>query len=256
MSHDPEVATYRLGGIPVADIDMAGLVASVGRFLRQGRTAPGTFVAFCGAHGVVESQTDPRLRQAHEAAWLVVPDGRPLFWMGRLSGCRVIRQVPGIESVEAVCRAGVRPGWRHYFLGGGPGVAKRLAAEMGARVPGLHVVGCETPPFRPLGDDEVAAMRERIRAAGAQIVWIGLGTPKQELFMAEHAPHLPGTICMGVGAAFDVNIGTIARAPRLIQVAGFEWAYRLLREPRRLWRRYALVVPHFLRIAFLNLVGA
>jgi N-acetylglucosaminyldiphosphoundecaprenol N-acetyl-beta-D-mannosaminyltransferase len=256
MSHDPDVSVFRLGGIPVADIDMAGLAASVGRYLAGDRRVPGTFIAFCGAHGVVESASNAALRAAHEAAWLVVPDGRPLFWMGRLKGCRTITQVPGIESVEALCRAGARTGWRHYFVGGGPGVARRLAGEMSARVPGLQVAGCETPPFRPLEPAEAEAMRERIRASAADLVWIGLGTPKQELFMAEQAPLVPGTIWMGVGAAFDVNIGTIARAPRLLQLAGCEWAYRLAREPRRLWRRYAVVVPRFVQIALVNLVRA
>lgn len=246
MKLDGSIERYRVGGVPVAATTMAGLVAAVGRRLELGRDAPGTFVAFCGAHGIVESQVDAHLKAAHEAAMLVVPDGRPLVWVGRMRGFRDVDQVPGIESVEILCRAGVAPGWRHYFLGGGPGVAERLAAEMRARVPGLAVVGTESPPFRPLDPGEVAALRERVRASGAHLVWIGLGTPKQELFMAEHAPHWPGTVAMGVGAAFDVNTGKVARAPRLLQRAGLEWAYRLAREPRRLWRRYATIVPRFI----------
>ena len=122
-------------------------------------------------------------------------------------------------------------------------------------MPGLQVAGFEMPPFRPLAADEVAAMVDRIRASRAQIIWVGLGAPKQELFMAEHAPRLPGTIAMGVGAAFDINTGRIPRAPRLLQAAGLEWLYRLLREPRRLWPRYAVVVPRFLRIVAADLAG-
>ncbi len=228
---------------------MRGLIASIGRFLARGPAMPGSYVAFCGAHGVVESDRDPRVRMAHENAWLTVADGRPLFWVGRLSGCREVKQVPGIESVEAVCQAGLDAGWRHYFIGGAPGVAQRLAAEMARRAPGLVVAGCETPPFRALTTAESTAMRERIRAAGTQILWVGLGAPKQELFMAEHAPFLPGILAMGVGAAFDVNTGRVPRAPRALQLAGLEWAYRLAREPKRLWSRYALVVPRFLQIA-------
>ncbi len=248
MAHDPDVEVFEVGGVPVAALDMAGLVASIGRFVARGPAAPGSFVAFCGAHGVVESQKDPRVRQAHRDAWLTVADGRPLFWIGRLMGFRAVRQVPGIESVEAVCRGGVAAGWTHYFLGGGEGVAERLAAEMSRRVPGLAVAGCETPPFRPLSAGEVEAMRERIRSSGAQVLWVGLGAPKQELFLAEHSPHLPGIIGMGVGAAFDVNIGRLRRAPRAFQIVGLEWAYRLALEPRRLWARYSDVVPRFLGI--------
>lgn len=256
MAHDPDVATFRIGGLTVADLDMKGLIASVRRYLGRGPGAPGTYVAFCGAHGVVESDRDPAVRRAHEDAWLIVADGRPLFWFGRLRGCRTLRQVPGIESVEAVCRGGLSDGWTHYFLGGAPGIAERLADTMAGRAPGLRVVGCETPPFRPLTADEIDAMRGRIRASGARILWIGLGAPKQELFMAEHAAHLPGVIAMGVGAAFDVNVGRIRRAPRPIRLIGLEWAFRLAQEPRRLWSRYAVIVPRFIDIAAGTLVQA
>ena len=256
MAHDPDVDIFEVGGVPIAAIDMSGLVASVDRYLAGGPAAAGAFVAFCGAHGVVESQKNPRVRQAHRDAWLTVADGRPLFWIGRLLGFRAIRQVPGIESVEAVCRGGVEAGWKHYFLGGGEGVAERLAAEMSRRVPGLAVAGFETPPFRALDVAEVEAMRERIRAAGTQVLWVGLGAPKQELFLADHVPHLPGIIGMGVGAAFDVNIGRLRRAPRAFQVLGLEWAYRLVLEPRRLWWRYSEVVPKFLGLTAKTLVSA
>ena len=255
MAHDPEVDVFDVGGVPVAAVDLAGLASSVGRYLGLGRDAAGAFVVFCGAHGIVESQQNPRVRLAHQQAWLTVADGRPLFWLGRLRGHRAILQVPGIEAVESICRAGVEDRWRHYFLGGAEGVAGRLAAEMSRRVPGLEVAGYETPPFRALGLQEIEAMRARIRESGAQVLWVGLGAPKQELFMAEHAPHLPGVIAMGVGAAFDVNTGRLRRAPRVFQVAGLEWAYRLALEPRRLWSRYSVVVPRFLGIAARTLMA-
>lgn len=255
MSHDPAVPTFRVGGVPIAVLTMVGLVAALIRRLAPGREAEGAFVIFRDAHGIVRAQDDPRLRAAHEAALLVCPDGRPLVWLGRLRGFAEISQVPGIEAVEMVCRAGLSLGWRHYFYGGGPGVAERLAATMRERVPGLQVAGTETPPFRALEAEEVAAMRERIGGAHPQIVWVGLSTPKQELWMAEHAQYLPGTVCMGVGAAFDVNIGSIPRAPRLLQVSGLEWLYRLAREPRRLWRRYGEVIPRFAALVVTDLRG-
>lgn len=245
---DAPVDRYRVGGVPVAATTMAGLAHAVERRLALGAAAAGTYVTFSGAHGVVESQDDPALLAAHEQAFLVCPDGRPLFWVGRLRG-HAVRQVPGIESVEALCRAGVAHDHRHFFIGGGEGVAAALAAEMAARVPGLRIAGAEGLPFRPMTAGESEALRARIRAAGAQIVWVGLGTPKQELFMAAHAPHLPGAIMMGVGAAFDVNIGRVPRAPRWMQRTGLEWAYRLSREPRRLWRRYGTIVPRFAGLA-------
>lgn len=255
MAHDPDVEVYEVGGVPVAAVDMAGMIASMKRYFARGATAPGGFIAFCGAHGIVESQKDARVKDAHRAAWLTVADGRPLFWLGRLLGHRSVGQVPGIESIEAVCRAGVPLGWRHYFLGGTDGVAESLAAEMARRVPGLQVVGHETPPFRALSDGEVEAMRARVRDSGAQVAWIGLGAPKQELFMADHVGHLPGLIAMGVGAAFDVNTGRVRRAPRVLQAIGLEWSYRLALEPRRLWSRYSMAVPRFLGIAAASLLA-
>ncbi|MEG9459141.1 WecB/TagA/CpsF family glycosyltransferase [Methylobacterium ajmalii] len=256
MAHDPLVPSFAIGDVPVSATDMAGLIAALGRRLAGGADQPGTFVVFRDAHGVVRAQKDPVLKAAHHDALLVCADGRPLSWIGRWRGLSGMQQVPGIESVEAVCRAGVAPGWRHYFLGGGEGVAAQLAETMRARIPGLHVAGIETPPFRPLDAAETEAMRARIRDSGAQIVWVGLGTPKQELFMAAHAPHLPGTIGMGVGAAFDVATGRIPRAPKAFQVAGLEWAYRLAREPRRLWRRYLDTIPRFLLIAARDALSA
>ncbi|KMO31113.1 WecB/TagA/CpsF family glycosyltransferase [Methylobacterium aquaticum] len=256
MAHDPLVPSFTIGGVPVSATDMDGLIAALGRRLAAGPAQPGTFVVFRDAHGVVRAQTDAALRAAHHDALLVCADGRPVSWIGRWRGLSTTRQVPGIESVAAVCRAGAAQGWRHYFLGGGDGVADLLATTMRARVPGLQVAGIETPPFRPLTDTETEAMRARIRASGAQIVWVGLGTPKQEVFMAAHAPHLPGTIAMGVGAAFDVATGRIPRAPKMLQVAGLEWAYRVAREPRRLWRRYLDTIPRFLAIAARDAISA
>lgn len=248
MSHDPAVAHFRVAGTGISDIDMKGMIHAIKRRLDGGRALPGTFVVFRDAHGIVRAKDDPALRAAHDSALLVCADGRPLYWLGRMRGARGIGQVPGIESVEKVCRAGIAEGWRHYFLGGGTGVAAKLAKTLSDRMPGLKVAGVETPPFRKLDQAEVAAMRERIRCSGAQILWIGLGTPKQELFMAEHAPHLPGTVAMGVGAAFDVLTGAVPRAPRLFQVTGMEWSYRLLREPKRLAPRYLHTIPRFLTL--------
>jgi N-acetylglucosaminyldiphosphoundecaprenol N-acetyl-beta-D-mannosaminyltransferase len=245
MGHDPETPRFDLCGVPVSVIDMEALVRAVARRLRE-REKHGSFVCFRDAHGIVRAQDDARLRDAHRDAFLVAPDGKPLAVIGRLRGFSGIGQVAGIEAIEALCRAGVPLGWRHYFFGGAPGVPERLAAAMAEKAPGLCVVGTEAPPFRDPTPEELAVTRRRIRRSGAEIVWVGLGSPKQELWMAGNAPHLPGTIAMGVGAAFDVHTGRVARAPALVRACGLEWAYRVAREPGRLWRRYAEVVPRFL----------
>ncbi len=247
MSPDGTVPRFRLAGLPVAATGMNGLVATVSAHLAaRGQATPGTYVVFRDAHGVVRAQRDAALRAAHEDALMVCADGWPVAAAGRLFGFRDAAQVAGIEALETLCRAGLTAGWRHYFLGGTPETLARLTRNLGLRMPGLRIVGSESPPFRVLTADERQATRARIRASGADIVWIGLGTPKQELWMHAEAPHLPGTIAMGVGAAFDVHAGDVARAPLWLRAIGLEWLYRVLREPRRLFARYAVTVPGFL----------
>jgi N-acetylglucosaminyldiphosphoundecaprenol N-acetyl-beta-D-mannosaminyltransferase len=247
MGHDPHSSRFDVSGVPISAIDMNGLVDAVARWLDdRGPGEPGAFVCFRDAHGIVRAQDDKRLRDAHHDAYLVAPDGKPLALIARLRGRRGVGQVPGIEALEVLCRAGVPFGWRHFFLGGAPGVAQKLAEAMAQKIPGLRVAGAETPPFRKQSPEELDVLRRRIAASGADILWVGLGSPKQELWMAANASCLPGIIAMGVGAAFDVHTGRVARAPRIVRACGLEWAWRVAREPARLWRRYAEVVPRFL----------
>jgi N-acetylglucosaminyldiphosphoundecaprenol N-acetyl-beta-D-mannosaminyltransferase len=247
MAHDPQTAQFNVCGIPVSAMDMNGLAAAVTRWLAHRRPGePGAFVCFRDAHGVVRAQDDARLRHAHRAAFLVAPDGKPLALIGRLRGVPGVGHVPGIDAMEVLCRAGVHLGWRHFFLGGAPGVAEELADAMTQKLPGLRVVGTESPPFREQSPDELKALHARIASSQADLLWVGLGSPKQELWMAANAPELRGVMAFGVGAAFDVHTGRIRRAPALVRRAGFEWAWRVLCEPARLWRRYAEVVPRFI----------
>ncbi len=255
MSHDPEIPFYLVGGVPISATDMDGLVQTVHRWLNC-RNGTGAFICYRAVHGVICAQDDERVMKAHHAALLVVPDGKPLALLGRLRGFAGIRQVPGIEATEVLCRAGVPFGWRHYFFGGAPGVADALARSLSERIPGLRVVGTESPPFRQPTEDERQQTLRRIRESGADIVWVGIGTPKQELWMAANAPSLPGVIAMGVGAAFDVHTGRVARAPYLMRKLYLEWAYRLMREPRRLWQRYADNIPRFLWLVARQEIGA
>lgn len=132
-----------------------------------------------------------------------------------------------------------------FFYGGGDGVAERLAANLAARFPGLTVVGTHTPPFRPLTAAEDAEVVARIAAAKPDVVWVGLSTPKQERWMADHVGRVGAPVLVGVGAAFDIHAGTLRQAPPWVQRSGFEWLYRLAREPRRLWRRYLSNNPRF-----------
>jgi N-acetylglucosaminyldiphosphoundecaprenol N-acetyl-beta-D-mannosaminyltransferase len=157
-----------------------------------------------------------------------------------------VERVYGPDLMLAVCDAGRATGLRHYFYGGGPGVAAELAQKMTERFPGLIVAGIFTPPFRELNANEFAAMKANVADTRPDIIWVGLSTPKQERFMAAHAKSLATGLLVGVGAAFDFHTGRVRQAPRWIQRSGCEWLFRCCMEPRRLVPRYLKTNPRFL----------
>ena len=203
------------------------------------------YVTITGVHGVVESQRSPELLRIHNEAALVCPDGMPMVWSSRYAGYGWAERVYGPDLMLAACERSARTGWRHFFYGGGEGVADLLRERLVTRFPGLQVVGTHTPPFRLLVDDERAEVARLIDDARPDIVWVGLSTPKQERWMAEIRPHVEAPVLVGVGAAFDFHAGLLDQAPPRIQQMGLEWAYRLVKEPRRLWRRYLTNNPAF-----------
>lgn len=234
----PEPEHFRVLGVPISAIDMTQAVARIDSLIRNPRTDSAAYICVRDVNGVVESQRDRHLLAIHEHAAMVTPDGMPMVWLGRRAGFDHVDRVYGPDLMLDICDVSADRGYRHYFYGGAEGVAELLAERLEARFRGLDVVGRYCPPFRPLSDDEREADAAHIRASGAHIVWVGLSTPKQERWMAEMAPLLPGTVLIGVGAAFDFHAGLKPQAPRWLQRSGMEWAFRLATEPRRLWRRY------------------
>ena len=204
------------------------------------------YVTVTGVHGVIESQADDGLRRIHNASLLSTPDGMPMVWMGRLAGHRTMGRVYGPDLMEHVFAWSQASGATHFFYGGNTGVAEELKAKLEQRFPGLRVVGTYTPPFRPLTEDELAALAAEVARVQPDFFWVGLSTPKQERFMAAHQAKLDAKIMVGVGAAFDFHAGRVQQAPRWIQRSGFEWLYRLTKDFRRLWPRYSRIVPLFL----------
>jgi N-acetylglucosaminyldiphosphoundecaprenol N-acetyl-beta-D-mannosaminyltransferase len=188
-------------------------------------------------------------------AFLAAPDGMPLVWLGRLHGNRNMTRVYGPDLMLAVCDAGRKTGASHYFYGGADGVAGELARALAARFPGLKVAGASMPPFHEHSDAEFAAFRAEISRTKPDFLWIGLGAPKQELFMAHHAAQLDAGLLLGVGAAFDFHSGRVAQAPRWMQRGGLEWLFRLCCEPRRLGRRYLITTPRLALLALLQLLA-
>lgn len=195
-------------------------------------------VCFATAHGVVEAQQDVEVARAYAAATWAVPDGMPLVWLGRWQGHASVGRVYGPTLTLLACERAAARGWSCYFYGGGEGVAEALGREMARRFPGLRVAGHWTPPFRAQTAEEDAADAERIDASGADLVFVGLGCPKQELWMRRMRGRLQAPVLLGVGAAFDFHTGRLRQAPPWMQRAGLEWLFRLAVEPRRLARRY------------------
>lgn len=239
-------------GVGVSAIDPGMALAAIEDWIQ--RRDP-HYVTITGVHGVMESQSDPEVRAIHNRAGLVTPDGMPLVWASRLAGQRHVRRVYGPDLMLAACRRSLETGWRHFLYGGAEGVPELLATRLADRFPGLEITGAFAPPFRPLTDAEDEEIVQRINAARPDIVWVGLSTPKQERWMASHLRRLEAPVMVGVGAAFDFHAGLKRQAPRWIQGTGLEWLFRLITEPRRLWRRYLRNNPVFLASVALQATG-
>lgn len=229
-------------GVGISAIDMAAALAAIGRMVSNSERS---YVCVTGVHGVMESQRDPDLLAIHNRSGLTTPDGMPMVWAGRWAGAKNMERVYGPELMLECCSLGRSQGWRHFLYGGAEGVVDELKASLGVRFPGLQIVGTYSPPFRELTDTELAEVAALINAAKPDLVWVGLSTPKQERWMARIRPALNAPVLIGVGAAFDIHAGRAASAPGFMQRAGLEWLYRLLKEPRRLWRRYLHNNPVF-----------
>jgi N-acetylglucosaminyldiphosphoundecaprenol N-acetyl-beta-D-mannosaminyltransferase len=205
----------------------------------------GQVVAFCNVHSVMTARHDPEVHEALESATLATPDGMPLVWVLRRGGTITQERVYGPDLMELALVHGVDRGWRHFLLGTNDETLDRLVTAARRLAPEADIVGRFAPPYRPMTETEEDEVIARIRASGADQVWVGLGMPKQELWMQRARERLPGVTLLGVGAAFDLLSGTVPQAPDWLQQRGLEWAYRLWREPRRLWRRYLFNNPAF-----------
>ncbi len=229
---------YNVLGVGVSTLTLAAARDHV--LAARGQTRLG-YVCITPVHAVSEAVADPGFRRILNESYLTTPDGMPLVWLGPAG----VERVYGPDLMLAVCDAGRGVGLRHYFYGGAPGVAETLRERLGLRFPGLVVAGTFTPPYHPLSAEEAAAFRADVARARPDVVWVGLGTPKQERFMAEHWRELDAGLLIGVGAAFDFHSGRVPQAPRWMQRSGLEWLFRLATEPRRLGPRYLKTNPLF-----------
>lgn len=205
--------------------------------------------AFCNVHSVMTARREREVAAALRTAEFACPDGVPLVWALRALGHRDQERVYGPDLMERALAFGVDLGWRHYLYGATAETLDRLTVAAERIAPGVRIAGTHAPPFRSLTAQERTAVLADIRSSSADIVWIGLGMPKQELWARDVRGELPGVALMAVGAAFDLLSGTVRQAPDWIQRLGLEWLFRLVQEPTRLWRRYLVNNPAFV-VAF------
>jgi exopolysaccharide biosynthesis WecB/TagA/CpsF family protein len=239
-----ENATFDVLGVRTHAVQMREVVDRMREWIRERGECHS--IAATSMHGIVEAQNDPTFKEILNATDLVVPDGMPLVWLGRRKGHRLRRRVYGPELLLSFCERRIEQGYRHFFLGGEPGVAERLSESLKTRFPGLNVVGTCSPPFRPLNVAEDEEMVDLINRAAPDVLWVGLGAPKQERWMHEHKSRLRVPVVVGVGAAFDMLSGRRRQAPLWMREHGLEWLFRLMQEPRRLWRRYLVYGTQFI----------
>jgi N-acetylglucosaminyldiphosphoundecaprenol N-acetyl-beta-D-mannosaminyltransferase len=212
-------------------------------------------VHVCNVQTIMECRRDTMLRLAINQAGLTAPDGMPLVWLSRLAGHHQVTRVYGPDLMLALMERSIAKGYRHYFYGGAEGVADRLAEVLRQKYPGVQIVGADSPPFREGYFEEDQAVIAGINARKPDIIWVGLGTPKQDWWIIHHRNRLQAAALIAVGAAFDFHTGRVPQAPRWMMGVGLEWLFRLCTEPRRLWKRYLINNPLFILLSFTQILG-
>lgn len=236
--------TVEMFGMAISNVTFEEVCGRIAQ--RVARRDPG-FVVTPNVNHVCLNHRDPAFREAYREAFLALPDGKPVMWASRLFGVPLQQKLSGSDMVPRLTRFAAGRGFSVFFFGGSPGTAERAAEILQRENPGLRVAGCHFPPFGFETDPELsAAAVEAVRAAAPDICFVALGSPKQELWMRDRHRECGVPVCIGVGASFDFISGRIRRAPRWLQEIGFEWLWRLIMEPRRLWRRYLVEDSFFL----------
>jgi N-acetylglucosaminyldiphosphoundecaprenol N-acetyl-beta-D-mannosaminyltransferase len=230
-------------GVPVSAVDYDGVMDWMdGTVAARGSG----YICVAATHTVMVAQEDEATMDAVLGASLVVPDGQPLVWALRALGRPLPGRVYGPDLMLRHCERAAADGTRIFLYGGrNQGALVQLTLNLRRQFPGLRIVGGMSPPFRDLDDAELDEVAAEIDRTGADVVWVGIGVPKQEKWMAAMRGRLQAPVLVGVGAAFDFHAGLVPQAPSWMQSAGLEWAFRLAQEPRRLWRRYLRYNPRF-----------
>jgi N-acetylglucosaminyldiphosphoundecaprenol N-acetyl-beta-D-mannosaminyltransferase len=252
-SDTAERAALAEAAVPPASVEVLGIPLALTDYERTIEWMDATiatrqrgYICVAAVHTVMACQEDRELRDAVLGSDLTVPDGQPLVWAMNALGHDLSSRVYGPDLMARYCERAALTGARMFLYGGrNQGALVQLALNLRTRYPGLNIVGGYAPPFRPLTGEEEDFVLDEINRSQADVVWVGIGVPKQEKWMAAMRDRLQAPVLVGVGAAFDFHAGLVSQAPRWMQSMGLEWAYRFLQEPRRLWRRYLRYNPRF-----------
>lgn len=213
------------------------------------------YICVCPVSTIMECKKNEEVLTSVNSADLATPDGMAVVWIGRMLGYKNIRRVYGPELMQNICDISLKKGYRHYFYGSTQATQNKLQEKLSNKYPGLIISGSFSPPFRTLTKDEDDKIVEEINRSNSDIVWVGLGSPKQDLWMYRHRDRLNTPVMIGVGAAFDFLAEIKPQAPRWIRDNGFEWLFRLVTEPKRLWRRYLINYPLFVYYFLAELIS-
>lgn len=248
-----DVPSVHVLGVRVHTVQMPEVLKQIEHWIEERDKC--RYIVATGMHGVMESRRDPAFKEIVNSADLFIPDGMAVVWAARRRGVRSARRVCGSDLMWEFFKIAEQKGFKIFFYGDTENTLRNLTGRLNELFPKLKIVGTHSPPFRTLTPEEDTQEVAMINESGADVIWVGLGLPKQERWMFEHKDRLSVPVIVGVGAAFKFASGQVQRAPRWVGDRGFEWLWRFVREPRRVWRRVLLDGPSFTCQIMLELGG-
>lgn len=247
---EKKINKFAVLDVNISAIDMDDACSLVEGAISRGEKK---YICVCPVSTIMECKRDQKARMSVNSADLATPDGMPVVWMGKMRGYKNIKRVYGPDLMRNICDVSRIKGYKNYFYGSSGNVLNKLKKNLNKKYPGLIISGMYSPPFRQLTKEEDDKIVEEINGNGPDIIWVGLGSPKQDLWMYEHRNRVNAPVMIGVGAAFDFIARVKPQAPPWIRNNGFEWLFRLVTEPRRLWRRYLIDNSLFIYYIMLDL---
>lgn len=248
--------SFKILDVKLDALGIAEVIDRIKDWIASSDGNPARYICVTNVRSVVVAQRNPYLKKITNQSDLSVCDGMPLVWMGRLKGFKLKERVYGLTLMNEVLRIAEGRGYTNYFYGSTDSVLEKMLYNIKAKYPKLKISGVYSPPFRLLTEEEKKQVIENINNSRADIVWVGLGYPKQEIWMYEFKEHIKCPVLIGVGAAFDFYSGNKRQAPRWMQDAGLEWLFRFLCEPKRLWKRYLINNPLFIFLVAKEALGS